>query len=295
VEILKRFMKHFALHLACCLMLLCWLAPGCGGKAKLVDMRQDAISKNEDGYKYYRESKWRQAQAKFDEALKLNRLIDHREGIAANLNNLGAVSQEQGELCEAEKHYRDALLMAEQAGKGRGIGEALNNLGVVYMKEGRWSEAARLFQQALGYARSLPPRCPLLPLTLTHLGDVARHNKDYPLALDLYRQALDLDVKARNNEGKAVRWGRLGRTYLQMGDYASARQYLVKALDEFRCQQRTNGIVNTLDALVTLSLAQGDRTQAQLYAERLVKIYEARKQTREAAQLEALMQAPPVR
>ena len=250
------------------------------------------MKQNENGYKYYRESKWGQAQAKFNEALKLNRLIDHPEGMAANLNNLGAIALEQGKLADAEKYYRDALRMAEEAGNGRGIGESLNNLGVVYTKLGRWNEADTLFQQALGYARSLPPHCSLLPLTLTHLGDVARHRKDYQQALNLYQQALDLDTAARNQEGQAVRWGRLGRTYMDMGDYASARQYLVKALDMFRGLQRTNGIVNTLDALVTMSLAQGDRTQAELYAQRLVKIYQARNQPQEAQRLEALMQTP---
>lgn len=280
------------IFLMCCLGLLYCLALGCGGTSKLVDMREDAVKQNEDGYKYYRESKWGQAQAKFNEALKLNRLIDHPEGIAANLNNLGAIALEQGKLTDAEKYYRDALRMEEEAGNGRGIGEALNNLGVVYTKLGRWNEADTRFQQALGYARSLPPRCPLLPLTLTHLGDVARHRKDYQQALNLYRQALDLDTAARNQEGQAVRWGRLGRTYMDMGDYPSARQYLVKALDMFRGLQRTNGIVNTLDALVTMSLAQGDRTQAELYAQRLAKIYQARNQPQEAQRLEALMQTP---
>ncbi len=278
--------------LMCGLGLLCCLALGCGGPSKLVDMREDAVKQNEDGYKYYRESKWGQAQAKFNEALKLNRLIDHPEGMAANLNNLGAIALEQGKLADAEKYYRDALTMEQEAGNGRGIGEALNNLGVVYTKLGRWNEADTLFQQALGYARSLPPHCPLLPLTLTHLGDVARHRKDYQQALNLYQQALDLDTAARSREGQAVRWGRLGRTYMDMGDYASAKQFLVKALDMFRCLQRTNGIVNTLDALVTMSLAQGDRTQAELYAQRLVKIYQARNQPQEAQRLEALMQTP---
>ena len=209
--------------LMCCLGLLCCLAPGCGGTSKLVDMREEAVKQNENGYQYYRESKWGQAQAKFNEALKLNRLIDHPEGMAANLNNLGAIALEQGKLADAEKYYRDALRMAEEAGNGRGIGESLNNLGVVYTKLGRWNEADTLFQQALGYARSLPPHCSLLPLTLTHLGDVARHRKDYQQALNLYRQALDLDTAARNQEGQAVRWGRLGRTYMDMGDYASAK------------------------------------------------------------------------
>ena len=35
------------------------------------------------------------AESKFSQALKINRLIDRRAGIAANLNNLGVIAQEQ--------------------------------------------------------------------------------------------------------------------------------------------------------------------------------------------------------
>jgi len=275
------------------LCLLCCLAIGCGGAAKsrLVDLRQEAVKLNDEGYQYYRESRWRLAQHKFAEALKLNRLIDYRPGIASNLNNLGAVAQEQDKLSDAETYYRNALTIQQEIGDGAGICEALNNLGTVSASRGRWTEADNLYQQALGYAQSLPPG-PLLALTLTHQGDVARHQKNYQQALDLYQQALAIDTKRKNREGQAVRWGRLGRTYLEMSDYASARQYLQMSLEEFRRLQRTNGIVDALDGLVVLALGQGNRPEAQLYGERLLKIYQARGQTREAERLEALLKKP---
>lgn len=275
----------------CCLWLLCCLLTGCGGpaKPKVIDLRQEAVKLNDEGYQYYRESKWRLAQGKFAEALKLNRLIDHRPGIASNLNNLGAIAQAQGKLSEAEKYYRDALIIQQETGDGTGICEALNNLGTVLAGQGRWAEADNLYRQALEYARSLRPPAPLLALTLTHQGDVARHRKDYQQALEFYQQALAIDTAGKNREGRAVRWGRLGRTYLDLSEYASARQYLLKALEEFRSLQRTDGIADALNGLVALALAQGDRPEAQLYGQRLVKIYQARGQAREAERLEALL------
>lgn len=278
--------------LACCLLLLCCLALGCGkAKPKVVDLRQEAVKLNDEGYQYYRESKWRQAQNKFAEALKMNRLIDHREGIASNLNNLGVIAQEQGNLAEAEKYFRDALSTREGIGDAAGICEALNNLGTVYAGQGRWREAENLYNQALAYANSLPPG-PLLALTLTHQGDVARHQRNYAPALDLYQQALAIDTIRKDREGKAVRWGRLGRTYLEMRDYPAARRYLTMALEECRRLQRTNGIIDALDGLVALALAQGDRIEAQLYGQRLLKIYQVRGQIREAEQLETLLKKP---
>jgi len=250
------------------------------------------VKLNDEGYQYYRESRWKLAQTKFAEALKLNRLIDDRPGMAANLNNLGAIAQEQGNLTDAARYYQNALTIQQENGDGAGICEALNNLGAVYADEGRWAEADSLFQQALSYARSLPPG-PLLALTLTRQGDVARHQKNYERALDLYQQALAIDTKGKNREGQAVRRARLGRTYLALAAYPQAGRYLHMSLEEFRVLQRTGGIVDALDGLVALALAQGNRAEAQLYGQRLLKIYQARGQTREAERLEALLKKSP--
>jgi len=65
------------------------------------------------------------------------------------------------------------------------------------------------------------------------------------------------------------------------------------SLEEFRVLQRTGGIVDALDALVALALAQGDRAEAQLYGQRLLKIYQARGQKREAERLETLLRKSP--
>ncbi len=278
--------------LSCGLWLLCCLAIGCGGAAKsrLPDLRREAVKLNDEGYQYYRESRWRLAQNKFAAALKLNRLIDHRPGIAANLNNLGAIAQEQGSLAEAEKYYREALTLQREIGDPAGLGEALNNLGTVYAGQGRWAEAEDLYIQALSYVRTSPPG-PLLALTLTHQGDVARHQKNYQRALELYQEALAIDTARKNRAGLAVRWGRLGRTYLALSDFASARQYFLMALEEFRRLEMTTGIIDALDGLTTLALARDDRLEAQLYGERLLKIYQARGQIKEADNLRGILKS----
>ena len=58
---------------------------------------------------YYRQSRFNVAEQKFSQALKINRLIDRREGIAANLNNLGVIAQEQGNPDQAVIYFREAL------------------------------------------------------------------------------------------------------------------------------------------------------------------------------------------
>ena len=42
--------------------------------------KNKAISLNDQGYQYYRQSRFNVAERKFSQALKYNRLIDRREG-----------------------------------------------------------------------------------------------------------------------------------------------------------------------------------------------------------------------
>lgn len=277
-----------------CLCLLGCLTVGCASKPRQPDLRRQAVKFNDEGYQYYRKSQWRLARHKFTQALNLNRLIDHRPGIAANLTNLGAIALEQGNLVEAGRSYQEALTLQRQLGDPAGVCEALNNLGTVYVAQGRWTEAQDLYLEALDYARRLPAG-PLLSLTLTHQGDIARHEQNYPRALDLYREALSLDTAWKNRAGMAVRWARLGRTYLDLSDYVSARQYLLQALEESRRLELTNGIIDALEGLTRLALAQDNRLEAELYGERLLEIYRLRGQAREADRLSQFLKLKSTR
>lgn len=270
-------------------VVLCLAGLGCAGPAKTgVSLRQTAVALNDAGYQYYRESRWHLAQEKFSQALKLNRLIDDRTGIAANLNNLGVIAQEQGDLAQARAQFQESLAIYQEVGDPAGICEALNNLGTVYQARGQLNEAEGAYRQAEGWARLLPPG-PLLALTLTHLGDVARSRGDFQAALNLYDQALKLDQAKGDRRGQAVRWERLGRTYLALKSYSQASAYLRDALQEFRRLQDTNGIVDALKDLTNLALAQGDRPEALIHGKRLLKIYQARGQEEEAKKLGVLL------
>ena len=284
--------------------LVIWLlmACGCAGPAASTGpgLRQQAVSFNDAGYQSYEEGNRRLAQRNFEEALKLNRLIDHQAGIGANLNNLGVIHQQQGDLDKALAFFKEALSIHQGLGDPAGLAETLNNLGTVYEAQARLKEAEETYQQALTWARGLPPG-PLLALTLTHMGDVARARGDYQAALGLYRQALEIDAAGKDLKGQARRRERLGRAYLGMKDYPAAGQNFNAALEEFRRLENTNGIIDALDGLTRLALAQGDREGALNYGTRLIKIYQALGRDQEATKLEARLkiegrgQGPPAR
>jgi tetratricopeptide (TPR) repeat protein len=262
---------------------------GCGGPGKTgVDLRHEAISLNDAGYRYYRQSRWDLAQEKFEQALAYNRLIDRRRGIAANLNNLGAIAQGRGHLDQAVSDFQEALAISRELHDPAIICETLNNLGLAYQSQGRLGEAETAYREALEQARLLGPG-PLLALTLTHLGDVARAHKDYLQAITYYHRALMADIGSRDQRGRAMRQERLGRTFLDLQDYDRADMYLKEALREFRRLQDSNGIATTLKDLTLLALARGDLKEARLNGDLLLGIYQTRGQEQEARQLKALL------
>jgi tetratricopeptide (TPR) repeat protein len=266
---------------------------GCGGPAKTgVDLKKEAVAFNDAGYQYYRQSRFELAQGKFEKALDYNRLIDRRSGIAANLNNLGAIDQAQGNLEAAVRRFKEALAVNRELNDPAAICETLNNLGQAYQGQGRLREASAAYLEAYDYARLLPPG-PLLALTLTHLGDVARVHKDYMRALNYYHQALMADTAAKDRRGQALRQERLGRTFLDLKDFDRAAVYLKEALGEFRRLQDTDGIAAVLKDMTLLALARGDRQEAELNGQLLLGIYQARGQEQEIKDLKTLLGKSP--
>jgi len=91
------------------------------------------------------------AAAIFREAIGIFQSAGDEHEVAVNLNNLAAVVQDQGQLKEAERLYRQALRVKE-----RTLGPAhpetaltFSNLAVNYERQGRHEDAERLFKRAL--------------------------------------------------------------------------------------------------------------------------------------------------
>ncbi len=273
----------------CLILFPCLLGLGCGGAAKTGDLQTRAVSLNDEGYQDYQQGRLVAAEGKFSQALKLNRLIDRRQGIASNLNNLGVIAQQRGAPDEALAYFREALAINRALSDPTGLSETLNNMGSAYLSQGKVEEARKAYQEALEYAQTLPPG-PLQALSLTHLGDTARARGDYGQALAYYQQALAVHAARKNILGQAVCWERLGRTFVDLKDYPQAGSYLHRALKEFRRLEYTDGIADTLKDLTRLALAQGDRQEASLQGGLLLEIYRARGQEQEARKLEALLQ-----
>ena len=78
-------------------------------------------------------------------------------GIAANLNNLGVIAQEQDNPKQALVYLQEALEINRELHDPAGLSETLNNVGLVFFSQGQVNEAQTAYLEALEQARLLPP------------------------------------------------------------------------------------------------------------------------------------------
>ena len=82
---------------------------GCASAPPVPPQRARALELERKGVESFRAGRYEKAGSYFQKALEANELIDRREGVAQNLNNLGTVYQALGYTSRAKEYYRKAL------------------------------------------------------------------------------------------------------------------------------------------------------------------------------------------
>ncbi len=197
-----------------------------------------------------------EAQRWLRQALQLAEKTGDPLEIASALDNLGLIARGRGDLDEALSLYRKALLKHREAGDAGGAALCLNNEGVVHIMR-RDLEVAR---QVLREARQL---CAHHGLPSTHcmvevnLANVATLTGTPELAMQHALKALELSAQTgrRGNEVEARH--ALVWAALRLGDLATARSELARALTVSISIARPELIANGVRLFADVVAAQG--------------------------------------
>lgn len=90
-----------------------------------------------------------------EESLSILRKFGDKEAISNNLNNLGGVAFEQGDLAASLSYFKEAFSMAQEVGNKVNITDALNGIGALAAKYGKPEQAAQLMGAAEGLRQSI--------------------------------------------------------------------------------------------------------------------------------------------
>lgn len=165
----------------------------------------------------------------FESALFTFRRIDHREGIARSLNNLGLLLTPTPHWREAQEHLERALAVSEEAGNATRVASHCLNLGVLLTKRCEWTQALQHLSRALATFRELD-NTDKLTKTLLAIGNLKLRLGQLRIAGTHYGQALDLATRNGYRREEVLALEFLGELALREGRFSAARDHLGKAL-----------------------------------------------------------------
>jgi CHAT domain-containing protein len=245
----------------------------------------------------------------FEQALQIRRQIPDSEGVGMDLSNIGLVYQDLGDYSRALSNDEQALKIHRQTSDLKRQGDDFTSLGNVYLELGDFSNALHYYEQASKINRDVGNRKGEA-INLNNRGLVYRDLNDYSKACDCYKQALDIftdlglaseigqtranlgDVYLERGEFKEawaifrqLDWAeRLGRFYLRIGDYPSAREEFSRDLQTNEGPRNARllladyiGLGRALEELKDYALAKG-------YYQKAVEFIEHQRETLGASQ-----------
>jgi len=175
------------------------------------------------------------AIAAFREALAIRRERAELSAAADDLQHLGSIEFQRGNLDESERSWKDCLEIRRKASpRTKGEAAAWNGLGAIAYFRGDLDAAEELYEKALEIDAVAAPESIEAARTTGNLGLVAFYRGDLDRAEELFRRDLAMQEKIdRDGVEQASPLNYLGVVAKNRGDFDSAGQYYARALAIF--------------------------------------------------------------
>jgi tetratricopeptide (TPR) repeat protein len=207
-----------------------------------------------------------EAVARYEEALRLARLREDRQGEGAWLGSLGNCYTRVGELRRAVDFHEQALAIAREVGDRQGEETHLGNLGGCYASLGELRRAVDLYEQALAIDREVGDRQGE-GIDLGNLGDCYASLGELRRAIDLYEQALAIAREIGDRQTEAIDLANLGECRADLEQWQQALKHYDEAIqlaDQIGAVQAQS---LARSGLAKVHLLRGDPSTARAVAE----------------------------
>lgn len=175
------------------------------------------------GITYYQLGRLSEAQASFQMAMNLATSDANAKILVPNMTYmLGMILSIRGYVSQAKNHFRQALDTPNQSGRNY----ALANHGLCQTYLGEFEGAQHDLDIALKESEQSPVIRPVLHY---YLGQLARAQGDYPKALGLYKQSIDLSEAVGESETEF--YAQIGASSICINNelFSDARKHLARA------------------------------------------------------------------
>lgn len=206
-------------------------------------------------------------------------LVMDRNNLAAILNELALLYDNQGRYAEAEPLYLRSIAIHEK-NRGKDTPDAaspLDNLASLYEKQGKYKQAERLHQKALELReKALGKDHPDVAISLNNLAFLYDAQGKYTDAEPLYSRSIAIDEKALGKDHPRLATGlnNLAALYYSQGKFDAAEPLLQRSLAIRKKALGNNhfDVASTLKNLAMLYSAEGKLNKAEPLLQRSLRI-----------------------
>ncbi len=205
----------------------------------------------------YRTQAYDMAQAHFQMALKLARILNDVKTEADCLIRIGQVERRRADYASAKEHSTKALAIANDQRLQSLAVQCLSHLGLIERKQGRVTEAAEYYRQA--YHMALQMRDPLKQeMVLSETGLLAAEANRLAEAEDYLRESLDRAYQIRNFRGVRIGLTRLIEILIRRQKHDEAQGLLAESEQRNQEAQDKIGVAWNLKHRGQIEQARGN-------------------------------------
>ncbi len=210
--------------------------------------------------------------------LELVKSLGQVESIAVAYNNLGWLYTLRGETNEADENLQNALDLALQIGFSSLVREVRKNIGELYLALRQWSKTQQILTEILPSIEELGASDQLLNIYRL-LGEAAIGADDLDQAM-IWAQKVDIvaesfakkqDTLPHLQRGELLRFR--GKLSIQRQNLGDAERDLIRSVDIFRKLRSRLNVGRSLYQLGRLSIAQGQKENADKYLDEAAQIF----------------------
>ena len=215
---------------------------------------------------YFRRGKTAKSRECFESALFTFRRIDHREGIARALNNLGVILKNGPRWSDARDLLARALAVSEEAGNYGRVASHCSNLGIIYTKLCDWDLAEQYLTRSISIHKEVG-NTRALSKVLIAVGHLHRRRGQRDLAALHYAEARQICEAQSYGRELALCFESEGDLLADDRDFVAARRTLLEGLELAQAVAPDGDVVPEIKRrLAGIALAEDDLDAARRWA-----------------------------
>ena len=196
-----------------------------------------------------------------ERGLKLAKLKNNEEGIAAMLNQLGMIDDNLGKPDDSRQKYLEALEIYKRLGHKKGIVKENIRLGVVENRKGNYDQASAYFLQALKVSEKSRDKAGIMESYIT-LGEVNANRKLHDKAIEYLQKAEKISLELPFSSLKLNLYSDLGTSFSAKGDFEKAIFYFQKGISQSDTPQMMGLHISLFNGLADVYAKSGDVDKA---------------------------------